>query len=198
MECLNIKSGFEKLFLAEMLAISAMIISLFTDTLLILCLVELVLLTISYIVTLIGLSKLAKDDEGYKKAYIWKLVNVLVTVVCIILILLMENNSLTASYLTVFSGIVDDVVEFLVAFFVVRTSIEVCKNISNNSMAKYNKTTLTICTITYCFGILLSMIKYLPTNAVLPTALIALAIMLTAKIVYFVFLIKMIGVLKNK
>lgn len=188
----NAKKGFRKLFVAEMLIILSNILGAFTDKALVLGLVAVIAMIVAFFINLSGLSLMAKDDGGYKKAYNFTVAGIIITVAAVIVGVIFKDNAVIYSYTSNISNASSRIFEYITAILVMKASIGVLTNLNKEDLVKKTKATYILYSISYALAILLSIFtnttSVLVGTLVLIGALVALVLGLVSQIKYYIFL----------
>lgn len=192
----NAKEGFKKLFVAEMIMIACSVIGAFIPNLWWLFIPAAVGMVVAFFMNLKGLKLIAKDEEGYMKAYTWAWAGIILTVVSSIACVITKDSN--EQLYNIFYGLSNTgvlVPEFLVAYFIMKTSIDVCGKINKSELGDYIKKTLTLFQVTYAIAILLGMYQNI-TNQEILIALFFIALaeaiaLIVARVKYYIVLKKM-------
>lgn len=192
----NSKAGFKKLFLAEMIMIICDIIGAFVPQLWWLLIVAAVGMIVAFFMNLKGLKLLSKDEEGYMKAYTWALAGIIIEVVCMIVCVITKDaNQKAYDIFNRLSKTGNQMSQFLIAYFVMKTSIDVCGKINKPELAEYIKKTLTLYNVTFAIAILLGLYENVTNTTalliILVVAIIEAIAMIIAQIKYYIVLKKM-------
>lgn len=191
----NAKVGFGKLFTAEILIIIGGFVGLVPKELWYLGIAFIVVDIVAFFMNLKGLKLMAKDLEGYNKAYKFALAGIIFDIVTIILCLVFKSNSQVGTIVNNTSKALTGVIEYGIAYLVLKTSVEYLTSKGNTELAKYANTTKNLLTAAYCISILLDL--FISTNGQTWVALVAILAALVAIVFLLVGQIRYISFLKK-
>ena len=195
----NAKKGFSKLFVAEMLMILSSVLGTFTDKALVLGLVAVIMMIVAFFINLSGLSLMAKDDKGYKKAYNFTIAGIIITVAAVIVGVIFKDNSFIYECANGISNVSSRVFEYITAILVMKASIEVLTKLNKDELVKKTKSTYILYSIAYALAIILGIIadttNVLVGVLVIIGTLVALVLGLVSQIKYYIFLKNMANTL---
>lgn len=195
----NAKKGFSKLFVAEMLMILSSVLGTFTDKAIVLGLVAVIMMIVAFFINLSGLSLMAKDDKGYKKAYNFTIAGIIITVAAVIVGVIFKDNSFIYECANGISNVSSRVFEYITAILVMKASIEVLTKLNKDELAKKTKSTYILYSIAYALAIILGIIadttNVLVGVLVIIGTLVALVLGLVSQIKYYIFLKNMANTL---
>ena len=183
----NVKSGLNKLFVAEILTILSAFSVLFSDaSLMIIGLLLGLLGLVAFIITLAGLKECARDDAGYRKAFYLTIVALLICILIAVLGTVWHNSVIAqgANEVMNFCG-------YLVAFLVLQTTAVILRKVGKEAEAVYAEKTKNLYTVAIVISIVLSATVDMFSGVwVAVVALIALVVLIIAQIRYIILLKK--------
>lgn len=192
----NAKVGFGKLFTAEILIIIGSFVTLVPRNLWYLGLAFIVVDIVAFFMNLKGLKLMAKDLEGYNKAYKFALAGIVLDIVTLILCFVFNNNTQVGTVINNTSKVLSNAIEFGIAFLVLKTSVEYLTSKGNTVLAKYADTTKNLLNVAYCISILLDVFVSFKGETwvaliAIVAALVAIVFLLVGQVRYISFLKKM-------
>ena len=190
----NIKTGFKKLYLAQILTIIGALNFLVTKEYWYLGIVFIVLDIAAFFINLKGLKILSSDYEGYNKAYKFAIAGIVVDLVALVLAFVFNNNPEVGKIVDSTTKALSNAIEYGICWLVLKTSVELCNSKGLVDIADYAKKTSALLTFCYAVGILIDLFNTSQTWAllvVLAVAVITLVVFVMGQIRYIIFLKKM-------
>ncbi len=165
-------SGLKLLFIAEILAIIAAVLTLIP-------VVGPILSAVAQVLILVGLYQASGDDEGYKTAFIITIVNLVVSVVSIF------AGGVFATILS----IVTTILNLAVVYFVVNTTGNLAHSLGKDELAARGEKVWKLYLICAVASIVISLLSFIPILAAALEIVLAI-VQLIAYILYLIFLNK--------
>lgn len=191
----NARKGFAALFYAEILLIIGSLLGAFSDISIWLGVADVALMIVAFIMNLKGLKAASLDDEGYKRAYTWEIISIVVSLVLVVLGVCFKANPDVYAILNQTNKELGRAFEFIVACMVLETSVTALKKVDQDDLSDWVKKVYRLYQTAFVIGIVLEMIPSTVTGAAqsytLIFAIVALVIVLISQIKYIVFLSKM-------
>ncbi|MBQ0035497.1 MAG: hypothetical protein KBT35_01115 [Firmicutes bacterium] len=192
----NLKKGFLRLAIGEILLIAGNIFDFINTDSLIVALIMITTALVGLILNLKGLKLVAKDDAGYKRARKWALGSLFIVIFGALLAGIVDLfNQTLGNAIGQLITAANTVCDFLATYFVLQTSLVILERHEINSLINYTKitrnaylVTFLLKNIVYTFMIFESPVLVSMTS-VLSTGADVLALL--AKIMYLIFLFKM-------
>lgn len=190
----NLKQSFRKLFIAEMLMIIANIVGGLDEKITWISFVAVGLMIVAFVMNLNGLKEMAKENAGYKTAYTCTIIGIVITVISAILSAIFQDNT-AGKIATDICKDVSKVAEFMTAYYVMKTSVDVLKGMNRNDLAEETNKTLNLYSTTYCISIILELFTDVKPDLFgaifIIVAIVTVVAALVAQIKYYIFLKKM-------
>ena len=190
----NAKEGFKKLYTSELLLIASAVVGAVSTNNIPIGLASVALMIAAFFISLKGLSLMSLDDEGYKKAQKINLYAIYAVIAFTVLEVIFANNATVSGILSKCSKAVNEATEFVVAYLILKASIDIFTKQGNNEMVEYISKTLQFYQVAYVVGALIGLID-VPESIwallALVVAIAALILIVVAQIKYIKFLKKM-------
>lgn len=144
------------------------------------------------VISILGVYTAGKDDEGYKKAFIFTILSFAAAVVAAIISGLLGAIPILGPIITKIVQIVCTIFELLITYYVIITSVNILRTIGANEIADKGMNVwqmVMLCTIA---GIILGLLAVIPIiDFIAAFLLVIVAIVeLVANILYLMFLYK--------